>query len=86
MRAIEVGLPLLRATNDGVTALVSPTGVILSELRERETGSVREPGFILGEIELTEPRTTFYTCWGNWVVWISCGFVLMGLRGRRDAA
>jgi apolipoprotein N-acyltransferase len=86
MRAIEVRLPLLRATNDGVTALVSPTGVILSELRERETGSVREPGFILGEIELTEPRATFYTGWGNWVVWISCGFVLMGLRGRRDAA
>jgi apolipoprotein N-acyltransferase len=86
LRAIEARLPLLRATNDGVTALVSPRGVILSELRDADTGSVREPGFILGEIEISEAKATFYTRWGNWVVWLSGGFVLMGLIRLRDVA
>ena len=85
MRAIEVRLPLLRATNDGVTALVSPKGVILTELRG-ETGSVREPGLIRGEMELTEPRATVYTRWGDWAVWLSGGLILAGLITRRDAA
>lgn len=85
MRAIEVRLPLLRATNDGVTALISPLGVILAELRG-ETGSVREPGFIRGEMELTEPRTTVYTRWGDWPVWLSASLILVGLVTRRDAA
>lgn len=86
LRAIEVRLPLLRATNDGVTALVSPKGVILSELRDEKTGSVREPGFILGEIEMANPQPTFFTRWGHWPVWLSCGLVLVGLVARRDVA
>lgn len=86
LRAIEARLPLLRATNDGVTALVSPKGVILSELRDADTGSVREPGFILGEIEISEAKATFYTRWGNWVVWLSGGFVLLGMMRLRDVA
>lgn len=86
MRAIESRLPLLRATNDGVTALVSPTGVILSELRDPQTGSVREPGFILGEIELTSPSATLYTRAGDWPVWISCAMVVLGLVRARDVA
>jgi len=86
LRAIEVRLPLLRATNDGVTAWVSPKGVILSELRDADTGSVREPGFIMGQIELVAPRATVFTRWGHWPVWISCGLVLLGLIRRRDVA
>lgn len=86
LRAIETRLPLLRATNDGVTALVSPQGVILSDLRDPETGSVREPGFILGEIELTDPTPTWYTRWGNWPVWVSLGIVFLGIYRVRDVA
>jgi apolipoprotein N-acyltransferase len=86
MRAIESRLPLLRATNDGVTALVSPKGVILSELRDPQTGAVREPGFILGEIELTSPSATLYTRAGDWPVWISCAMVVLGLVRVRDVA
>ena len=86
LRAIETRLPLLRATNDGVTALVSPRGAILSELRNPETGSVREPGFVLGEIELTRSQPTRYTRWGDWPVWVSCGLVVLGLIRTRDVA
>jgi apolipoprotein N-acyltransferase len=84
-RAIETRLPLLRATNDGVTALISPRGVILSEVWDPETQSYRLPGFLRGEIELIQPTASFYTRWGDWSVWVSMGLVLAGLIRFRDA-
>ena len=86
LRAVETRLPLLRATNDGVTALISPRGVILAEVRDPETGSVREPGFLQGELELREPTFTLYTRWGEWPVWLSMGLVAVGLGWRREPA
>lgn len=84
LRAVETRRPLLRATNDGVTALINPRGVILSEVRDPETGSVRTAGFLAGELELTEPGPTPYTRWGEWVVWLSLGLVAAGLAWRRE--
>jgi len=86
LRAVETRLPLLRVTNDGVTALISPRGVILAEVRDPETGSVREPGFLQGELELREPEATPYTRWGEWPVWLSMGLVAVGLGWRREPA
>ena len=86
LRAVETRLPLLRATNDGVTALISPRGVILAEVRDPETGSVREPGFLQGELELREPKATPYTRWGEWPVWLSMGFLAVALGWRREPA
>jgi apolipoprotein N-acyltransferase len=86
LRAVETRLPLLRVTNDGVTALISPRGVILAEVRDPETGSVREPGFLQGELELREPKATPYTRWGEWPVWLSMGLVAVGLGWRREPA
>jgi apolipoprotein N-acyltransferase len=83
-RAIETRLPLLRATNDGVTALISPRGVILEQVLDSETQSYRLPGFLCGEIELVEPTTSVYTKWGDWPVWVSMGFLLAGLILFRD--
>ncbi|NDD56688.1 MAG: apolipoprotein N-acyltransferase [Verrucomicrobia bacterium] len=86
LRAVETRLPLLRATNDGVTALINPRGVITAEVRDPVTGSIREPGFFRGELELAEPRATWYTRWGEWPVWISLACVGLGLWSRREAA
>ena len=83
-RAIETRLPLLRATNDGVTALISPRGVILSEVWDSKAQSYRLPGFIHGEIELVEPTASVYTNWGDWPVWISMGLVFIGLICLRN--
>ncbi|NBR71076.1 MAG: apolipoprotein N-acyltransferase [Proteobacteria bacterium] len=79
-RAIETRLPLLRATNDGVTALISPKGVIL----DRELKSYQRAGFIAGEISFSEPKFTLYTQWGDWIVGLSTGFVLLGLIWTRS--
>ena len=86
LRAVETRLPLLRVTNDGVTVLISPRGVILAEVRDPETGSVREPGFLQGELELRETKATPYTRWGEWPVWLSMGLVAVGLGWRREPA
>jgi len=83
-RAIETRLPLLRATNDGVTALISPRGVILSEVWDPELKSYREPGFIFGELELGDSSPTIYTRWGDWTVGASMGLVLLGLIRLRN--
>ena len=83
-RAIETRLPLLRATNDGVTALISPRGVILEQVWDADLLSYREPGFISGELELREPRATFYTRWGDWAVMLSGGLVAFGFFGIRE--
>jgi len=86
LRAVETRLPLLRVTNDGVTALISPRGVILAEVRDPKTGTVREPGFLQGKLELPEPKATAYTRWGEWPVWLSMGLVAVGLGWRREPA
>jgi apolipoprotein N-acyltransferase len=83
-RAIETRLPLLRATNDGVTALISPRGVILEQVLDSETQSYRLPGFLCGEIELLEPKASVYTKWGDWSVWFSMGLVFIGLIRLRN--
>ena len=78
-RAIETRLPLLRATNDGVTALINPRGVIVEQVWDSELKSYQRPGFIAGEMDLNEPKVTVYTRWGNWVVVLSAGLVFLGL-------
>ncbi len=78
-RAIETRLPLLRATNDGVTALISSRGLIVEQVWDSEFKSYQRPGFISGELDLTRPKVTIYTMWGNWIVGVSMGLVFLGL-------
>lgn len=59
MRALELGLPLARATNDGVTALVDAQGRISARLPRFE------PGVLTGSLQ---PRTgtTPFAATGSW--------------------
>jgi apolipoprotein N-acyltransferase len=61
MRAIETGRPMLRATNNGVSALIGPKGRILS----------RSPQFeqyvLTGEVQPMAGSTPF-SIYGNWPV------------------
>ncbi|NKF49579.1 apolipoprotein N-acyltransferase [Shewanella sp. WXL01] len=53
MRAIELGKPLLRATNNGVTAVVDPYGKITEQLPQFETG------VLVTEVPLYQGETLF---------------------------
>jgi apolipoprotein N-acyltransferase len=79
MRAVENRRYLIRATNDGITAVVDPAGRIVRRLPPYEelAAPVR-----YGRVE----ATTFYARHGDWFAWI-CLFagVALSLIAMRDA-
>jgi apolipoprotein N-acyltransferase len=80
MRSLETGRPMLRATNDGVTALIAHDGALLATLPQFQ------PGVLTGTVE---PRTglTPYLRFGNLpvlvLVTLGLGAGLWPARRRR---
>ena len=81
MRSLETGRPMLRATNDGVTALIAHDGALLGTLPQFQ------PGVLTGTVE---PRTglTPYVRFGNApvLVLVALGLVAGLWRPRRGGA
>ncbi|MCJ8273446.1 MAG: apolipoprotein N-acyltransferase, partial [Psychrosphaera sp.] len=77
MRALEFGLPLLRATNNGVTAITDEKGQIIKQLEQFETG------VLTAKVNLVDGQTP-YLLYGNWPVWwlslFGLGFVFWRQR------
>jgi apolipoprotein N-acyltransferase len=73
LRSLETGLPALRATNTGITAVLGPDGKVLSQLGE----------FTQGELKLkiqAYSGTTLYVLWGNApILSLSCLLLILGL-------
>ncbi len=61
MRALELGRPLVRATNNGVTAIVDSKGNISAQLPQFEAG------VLVQDVELVRGQTLF-SKWGQWPV------------------
>ena len=73
MRAVETGRPLLRATTNGISAIIDHKGYIVKRSPQFET-------YVLsGDVQ---PRSgvTFYIRWGNWPV-ILFGFLVLVVVG-----
>lgn len=68
VRAKEFGLPVLRATNNGVTAIVDHQGNIQSQLPQFEASVLSDTISIVDGV-------TPYRQFGNWPIWI---FTLVG--------
>jgi apolipoprotein N-acyltransferase len=80
MRSLETGRPMLRATNDGVTALIAHDGTLLGELPQFR------PGVLTGTVE---PRLglTPYARFGNtpvlrWCSRLAAPVLAAAPRGR----
>ncbi|MFP8965761.1 apolipoprotein N-acyltransferase [Pokkaliibacter sp. CJK22405] len=63
MRALETGRPMVRATNDGMTAFISPKGKIEAELKQFKAG------VLVHEVQGYRGETPFGR-WGSWPTWV----------------
>jgi apolipoprotein N-acyltransferase len=79
-RAVETGLPLVRATTTGITAIVSPEGTIVSRLEEKL------PGVLRAAVPVASGPTP-YARFGDWFAWTcvlsTLGAVLLALARPR---
>ncbi len=68
LRAMENGVPVLRAANTGISAVIDRTGLIV------KTIPLQERGVIVAEVE-TGGGPTLYTRLGDWIVIISTAVI-----------
>ena len=78
LRSLETGLPALRATNTGITAVLGPDGKVLNALPEFTQATLS------AQVQAYSGKTP-YVIWGNLpILGISCLLLLWGLiRHRR---
>lgn len=77
LRAVEQGLPVLRAANTGVSAFIDARGGIVGEIGLGVTG------FLDGPLPGALPPT-IYARYGDWPIWLLLAMMLGG--GRAQAA
>ncbi|RDI96381.1 apolipoprotein N-acyltransferase [Meiothermus sp. QL-1] len=78
LRAVETGRWLLRAGNDGVTAIVDPLGRVVERIPQRQ------PGFLGGSFAYLGGATP-YVRLGDWAVGLAGLLGVLGLLARRRA-
>ena len=76
MRALETGRYMLRATNTGITAIISPAGKIVARAPEFK------PYVLSGTIQPYAGLTP-YVRFGNWLVLLICLMLVVGIIGTR---
>lgn len=89
-RAVENGLPLVRAANNGITGWIDEHGRV-REIFQTAAGSEYGPGPLLMTIPLRPSAEmqdeTFYHRHGNWFAWVCTGvtILMLGARWKRNA-
>ena len=69
MRSAEHGLPMLRAANTGVSAIIDPSGRVMRRTR------LFEEHALVGEVPAPRSGVTLYTRFGDWVAWLCWGLL-----------
>ena len=82
MRALEFGLPVLRATNTGATAIIAHSGAVQAQLPYGAAGVLH--GNVQGRAGLT-PFAWWAARWGLWPLWLMglAALAFSAFAGRR---
>ena len=73
MRALENGRYMVRATNNGFSAIISEKGEIIARTEQFQAEVLR------GEVQVYSGRTPF-SWWGSWPILIICSGILIFVR------
>lgn len=73
MRALENGRYMVRATNNGVSAIISEKGEIIARTEQFQAEVLR------GEVRMFTGRTPF-SFWGSWPILLLCAAILSFVR------
>lgn len=86
-RAVELGLPMIRSANTGVTCVIDPLGRITSKLTDPETGSIQIEGALKVQIHVhRNPQPTLYARFGDaFSVIMVCITLIAAIRSRRSS-
>jgi apolipoprotein N-acyltransferase len=71
LRAVEQGLPVVRAANTGISAIIDPYGRVLGEL------GLKQEGVVDGLLPEASPFTKF-VMWGRWIELAVLSLALVG--------
>jgi apolipoprotein N-acyltransferase len=88
-RALELGTPVVRSANTGISAVIDAHGRIVSRGVDGDAKGARVEGVLVADVPLPLPGATFYARTGNWLGWSTLGgwFALTAaavVRSRRN--
>ncbi|MCS6919209.1 MAG: apolipoprotein N-acyltransferase, partial [Fimbriimonadales bacterium] len=76
LRAIETRRWVVRCAPEGISAFISPSGEVIRRAPAFQAVAESLP------INPSAPET-LYLRWGDWMVWVGAGLILMALVARR---
>ena len=78
MRAVENRVYVVRCANTGVSCFIDPYGKVVDRVKNSTGKDIFVRGILTGSIIPQEPKT-FYTQYGDWLVWLSflCSVVFL---------
>jgi apolipoprotein N-acyltransferase len=79
LRAVEQGLPLVRAANTGISAIIDPYGRVVAEL------GLKQEGVVDGLLPKALPPTPFVR-WGRWIELSVLILAILGWLSLRHSA
>jgi apolipoprotein N-acyltransferase len=84
LRAVELGLPVVRACNTGVTCGIDSSGRTVAKLDYEKKGYKASPGVLYLQLPTYTYSTPYTFCGDKGIIGMCLGFVLLGIRRIKD--
>ncbi len=79
LRAVELGVPMLRACNTGISSVIDSFGGLTKLMEEKEKNGSLKKGVLLTHFK-TFHHKTLYSLFGDFFVLIPCGLIILSQR------